>query len=156
MNHKPSVRGGNGSGATVAQQTLKDALGPEWVMEFALSLGRRTPGWPTCYKIDLANLRLQVAIEVDGFSHVAMVRKEQDRKKTEKLISLGWKVLRFTNKAILNWQRTTDVPGIALDRLRIDVVHGFNESLDRLTALDSTRHAPPPKRFSRLLQAFGA
>ena len=58
-------------------------------------------------------------------------------------------------RAILNWQRTTDVPGIALDRLRIEVVHGFNESLDRLVAIDSARHEPP-KRRSRLMQAFGA
>ena len=58
-------------------------------------------------------------------------------------------------RAILNWQRTTAAPAIALDRLRIDVVHGFTEALDRLTAIDSTRHQPPPRRLSRLLQAFG-
>ena len=59
-------------------------------------------------------------------------------------------------RAILNWQRTTDVPGIALQRLRIDVVHGFDELLDRLAAIDSARHGPPPTRLSRLLHAFGA
>ena len=59
-------------------------------------------------------------------------------------------------RAILNWQRTTEIPEIALDRLRIDVVRSFSEALDRLTALDVSRHQPPASRLSRLLQAIGA
>jgi hypothetical protein len=59
-------------------------------------------------------------------------------------------------RVILNWERTADVPAIALDRLRIDVVNSFSDALNRLTAIDAARHEPPaPKALSRLLQAFG-
>jgi hypothetical protein len=59
-------------------------------------------------------------------------------------------------RVILNWQRTADVPAIALDRLRIDVVKNFDEVLDRLSTIDAALHAPPPapKPLSRLLHAF--
>ena len=103
IGHGPSVRGGNGRGLTEPQRLLLDALGSPWQAEFALSLGRRTEGYPTHYKLDLANCETRVCIEVDGFSHVANVRKAQDAKKTEKLHSLGWTVLRFSNRDILNW-----------------------------------------------------
>src|SRR6266487_306279 len=102
MNHRPSVRGGNGTGLTVPQQILMDALGGRWIAEYALSLGKLTPGYPTNYKLDLANLERKIAIEVDGESHRG--RKAQDQKKDAKLTSLGWTVLRFWNKDILNWK----------------------------------------------------
>jgi very-short-patch-repair endonuclease len=38
---------------------------------------------------------------VDGYSHMAIVRKEQDRKKEMKLMDLGWTLFRFSNKDIL-------------------------------------------------------
>lgn len=101
MNHGPSVRGGNGRGLTRPQRLLMDVLGSDWTAEYALSLGQRTPGFPTHYKLDLANPRLKVGIEVDGPSHWS--RKDQDRKKGAKLASLGWKVLRFWNQEILDW-----------------------------------------------------
>lgn len=109
MNHRPSVRGGNGTGMTVPQSILLGFLGEGWIPEFALSLGRRTPGFPTCYKLDLANVGRRIAIEVDGNTHHA--RKDQDRKKEDKLASLGWTVLRFWNRDILTWNdsgRPTD------------------------------------------------
>jgi hypothetical protein len=59
-------------------------------------------------------------------------------------------------RAILNWQRRTEIPEITLGRLRIDVVNSFGEALNRLTALDVSRQQPPPSRLSRLLQAIGA
>jgi len=102
MKHEPSERGGNGHGLTVPQKILMDALGENWIAEYALSLGKKTPGYPTCYKVDLANPGLKVAIEVDGASHHS--RKAQDEKKDQKLASLGWKVLRFWNKEILSWK----------------------------------------------------
>tara|TARA_Y100000296_G_C5059076_1_gene198834 strand:- start:118 stop:681 length:564 start_codon:yes stop_codon:yes gene_type:complete len=104
MKHKPSVRGGNGHGMTLPQRIMKDALLDNWIPEYAISLGKRQQGFPTCYKVDLANLDLKIAIEVDGTSHFS--RKEKDKKKDAKLASLGWKVLRFWNKDILNWKNT--------------------------------------------------
>jgi hypothetical protein len=101
MHHAPSVRGGNGKGMTGPQALLLGALGPGWEPELCISLGRRTPGYPTHYKLDLANADLRVGIEADGNSHYS--RRAQDVKKDEKLRSLGWVVLRFWNRDILDW-----------------------------------------------------
>ena len=60
---------------------------------------RKSP-YPTNYKIDIANVDLMIAIEVDGGSHTALVRQEQDKKKEEFLTGLGWRVLRFLNKEV--------------------------------------------------------
>jgi len=104
MHHKPIIQGGNGRGMTAPQKILMVALGPGWEPEFAVSLGKRTPGYPTHYKIDLAHPLKMIAIQVDGFSHHS--RKAQDEKKTERLSSLGWKVLRLWNRDILNWNNS--------------------------------------------------
>ncbi|MBZ0292499.1 MAG: endonuclease domain-containing protein, partial [Anaerolineae bacterium] len=101
MNHKPSVRGGNGTGMTEPQSKLLAVLGSNWQAEYSLSLGKRQAGYPTHYKLDLANVALKVCIEVDGHSHRS--RKTQDAKKDQKLRSMGWKVLRFWNWDILSW-----------------------------------------------------
>ena len=101
MNHKPSVRGGNGKGMTVPQQLMIDVLAGNWIAEFSISLGKRQQGFPTCYKVDIGHPGLKIAIEVDGNSHYS--RKEKDKKKDVKLASLGWTVLRFWNKDILGW-----------------------------------------------------
>ena len=104
MGHKPSVHGGNGNGLTVPQQILLDALGDGWIAEYALSLGQRTPGYPTAYKLDLANPERKINIEVDGPSHYS--RKAEDQKRDAKVASLGWTVLRFWNRDILTWKST--------------------------------------------------
>ena len=101
MNHAPSERGGNGSGLTVPQRSLLAVLGPTWETEFAVSLGRRTPGYPTCYKLDLAWPERLLGIEVDGNTHRS--RRDQDVKKDAALGSRGWTVLRFWNQDVLNW-----------------------------------------------------
>jgi hypothetical protein len=88
-------------GLTVPQKAMLDALGPSWEPELSLSLGRRTPGYPSHYKLDLGNAALRVGIEVDGNCHYS--RKSLDEKKDAKLASLGWTVLRFWNKDILSW-----------------------------------------------------
>ncbi len=101
MNHRPSVRGGNGTGMTSAQATMLGILGEQWKAELSVSLGRRRPSYPTCYKLDLGNAELKVGIELDGNSHYS--RKAQDQKKDAALASLGWMVLRFWNWEILAW-----------------------------------------------------
>lgn len=58
---------------------------------------RREDGYPTCYKLDLANATCMVGVEIDGFSHSSLKQKALDRKKTQVLSDIGWTVLRFTN-----------------------------------------------------------
>lgn len=101
MNHRPSVRGGNGQGMTGPQAMMLAILGDSWRAELSVSLGKRTPGYPTHYKLDLGNAELKVGIELDGNSHRS--RKALDRKKDAKLASLGWTVLRFWNHQIIDW-----------------------------------------------------
>ena len=107
-------RGGNGRPVPIAQKTLADAL--KWRTEVPiktashLQKGSRREflleqNLPTCYKIDIANTKLMIGIEVDGQSHNGK-RRILDSKKTEYLQKLGWKVLRFTNRQILNDLRT--------------------------------------------------
>ena len=100
IGHQPKVRGGNGKGLTAPQQALSEAL--NWKTEVAIPT--RIPRWngyPTCYKVDIADPTNRIAIEVDGNSHCAIARKNQDRKKEELLSRLGWTVLRFSNKEVI-------------------------------------------------------
>jgi very-short-patch-repair endonuclease len=71
-------------------------------MEVTVPVNPRRRGYPTCYKIDVANLDMKVGVEVDGRSHSTLARKKQDEKKTQLLVGLGWRVLRFTNQEVLN------------------------------------------------------
>ena len=97
MKWAPTVRGGNGKPLPLPQQALSAALG--WPTEVPVpTLKPRGSGYPSCYKVDIANEALKFAIEVDGNSHYA--RKDQDTKKDGLLTGLGWTVLRFTNKQV--------------------------------------------------------
>ena len=100
MGWKPKVRMGNGKGPTIHQLAIASALG--WEMEVAIptKMNRSDRLYPTCYKVDVGNALLKIAIEVDGPSHYALKRQEQDKKKDEFLKSIGWKVLRFKNKQV--------------------------------------------------------
>lgn len=100
---EPQERGGNGCGMTDAQQGMLAVLGSGWIAEHAISLGPRQAGYPTNYKLDLANTAMRIGIEVDGKSHYAEIKKAQDEKKADKLASLGWIVLRFWNWNVLSW-----------------------------------------------------
>ena len=103
MNWKPPVHCGNGHGLTIPQTLLlKELEGflPEYVVKTGYSQ-KDSHGYPTCYKIDLANPELMIAVEVDGYSHCSLKNQERDRKKENFLISKGWKVFRFKNKEIL-------------------------------------------------------
>lgn len=100
--HRPSVQGGNGRGLSEPQRLLAEALGTGWDTEVVVKTGagRKKGGPPTHYKLDIANLEMMVAVEVDGASHGAAVRQEQDQRKTEFLTGLGWTVLRFLNREV--------------------------------------------------------
>jgi len=66
----------------------------------ATHMGRGN-GYPTHYKLDLADPEIMLGIEVDGSSHGLLSRQEQDRKKTAFLEALGWTILRFPNRQVL-------------------------------------------------------
>ena len=99
LGHKPAVRGGNGTGLSPAEQVLATATGlfPYTVPTHT----KRGTGYPTHYKLDLADSARMLAIEVDGNSHSLLLRQAQDRKKENFLKYLGWTVLRFTNQQVL-------------------------------------------------------
>jgi hypothetical protein len=99
IGHKPPVQGGNGRGMSPAEQCLSLASG---LLPYVVSthMGRNN-GYPTNYKLDLANPKHMLAIEIDGASHGLLKRQAQDRKKEDFLRTLGWMVLRFTNKQAL-------------------------------------------------------
>lgn len=100
MNWRPPKQGGNGREAPLPQRLIAHALG--WPMEVVVKTEvPRGNGYPTCYKLDVANETLKVGVEIDGGSHNADERKEQDAKKDEFLASKGWSVLRFTNEEVL-------------------------------------------------------
>lgn len=102
MGHKPPVQGGNGRGLTAPQAALLETaqdLTPEYVV--ATRMGRHS-GYPNHYKIDLAHAPTKLAIEVDGYSHASLARRDQDRKKDRFLMSIGWTVLRFTNQEVMD------------------------------------------------------
>ena len=100
IGHKPKVRGGNGTGPTLSQHTLSFMC--KLPIEYPIkTAGSGVQNIPNCYKVDLAEPSVKLAIEVDGGSHNSIIRKEADKKKTKTLNSLGWCVLRFTNKEVL-------------------------------------------------------
>jgi hypothetical protein len=105
---RPAVHGGNGTGPTKPELLLLTALGNAWENNLPIKTfphcakgERRHPGFPTCYKVDVGNRTLKIAIEIDGGSHRPLIKKQQDIKKEKKLTELEWKVLRFTNKEVM-------------------------------------------------------
>jgi hypothetical protein len=108
IRHKPIKRGGNGQLLPLPQLALLHALGEGWESEFAIATKIRHlgTGYPTCYKLDLANPSMKIGIELDGRSHGSLERKAQDLKKTDFLISQGWSVYRLSNEKALNLYST--------------------------------------------------
>lgn len=106
IGHKPKMQGGNGRPTALPQSLLFSKLKGNWKLEYVLSTS--SPGCeylPHHYKLDIANPKLKIAIEVDGGLHLSKAVQKRDRRKTKFMISRGWKVLRFWNKDILNWAR---------------------------------------------------
>lgn len=102
-----SKRGGNGTGFTLPQWTLWQALGDGWHPEYTVPT--KVPqgnGYPTSYKIDIANPDRMIAIEVDGGSHKSPKRKVQDEKKRNLLEAKGWRVIHISNRDAI--QKTSE------------------------------------------------
>jgi len=72
-------------------------------------------------RIDAAHVELKLAVEVDGFTHHSSPEAfQRDRARQNRLVALGWTVLRFTWSDIV--QRPSEVARTVL------------EAIDRLTA----------------------
>ena len=105
--HKPIKRGGNGHLLPLPQLALLHALGEGWEAEYVVKVGMgRGNGYPTCYKIDIANPQHKIAVEVDGGSHTAIERRNADQRKAEFLASQGWSVYRVSNQRALDLYTT--------------------------------------------------
>jgi hypothetical protein len=110
MGCRPIVRGGNGTGPSKAEWQLMRMF-PESVWNYAIKTGMKAgSGYPQCYKADVAFPGIKLAIEADGGSHNNPARRAKDKKKQEFLERvLGWKVLRFSNKQILDFRTQLDI-----------------------------------------------
>ena len=72
------------------QLALLYALGEGWTAEVVLPTKMpKGSGYPTAYKIDIANIEKKIAIEVDGESHNCIARREQDARKSTFLVERG-------------------------------------------------------------------
>lgn len=95
------ARGGNGQ-PTEPQVLMASALGLP--MEFPICTAPVAgffPSLPHAYKVDLACPDVRLAIEIDGRSHSTKKWKFLDARKTSVLTALGWTVLRFTNRQVM-------------------------------------------------------
>lgn len=105
--HKPPVRGGNGHPPTKPEEVLLKMF-PQARWNYGIKTGKwNGSGIPPVYKVDLGFPEHHLAVEADGASHCLLKRQKQDRKKNRFLRGLGWTVLRFTNRKIL--QRPQEV-----------------------------------------------
>ena len=100
MGHCPRTQGGNGRPLPEPQRLLAQAL--DWPTEVVVKTQMpRGLGYPTHYKIDIAHTTLQIAIEVDGGSHRSLLGLQRDAKKTAFLHGVGWTVLKFSNREVM-------------------------------------------------------
>ncbi len=54
------------------------------------------------YIVDFFSKEVNLIIEIDGYSHTLDEIKENDKIREEKLISLGFSILRFSDKEVLD------------------------------------------------------
>jgi len=103
IRHKPIQRCGNGCLLPLPQLALLHALGDGWEAEVVVKTGAGHLNgiYPNAYKLDIANTKKKIAIEVDGGSHTEIGRQEQDQKKTHFLTGAGWRVYRVSNERAL-------------------------------------------------------
>jgi hypothetical protein len=110
IGHRPKVRGGNGTGPTKAEWQLMRMF-PEGIWNYAIKTGCwNGSGYPPVYKVDLGFPDEKLAIEADGGTHGTWDnRKEKDLKKDKFLKDLGWKVLRYSNREILDFRSSVQI-----------------------------------------------
>ena len=95
------------------------ALGGGWEVELPVPAGMgRGNGYPTHFKLDLAQMESKTAFEFDGGSHGTRERQEQDAKKMSRLKELGWSVYRVSNERALSLYSTFTSVGTLLTSLK--------------------------------------
>lgn len=92
IEHKPRLRGGNGTPMPAARQVLAQFLG--WQTEVIYRTCTGSPPWH--YKLDIVHPTMKVCVEVDGGSHFG--RRDSDDRRDALLRSRGWLVFRFSNQ----------------------------------------------------------
>jgi hypothetical protein len=100
--HIPPVRGGNGRPTPIPQLRLAEATG--MLMEYIIKtrcIRDLMEALPPCYKADLADPARRLVVEVDGYTHSSAKGKQRDAKKDKALSLLGWSVLRFSNREVM-------------------------------------------------------
>ena len=100
-----SQTGGNGKLTPLPVRHLHRMLKEDWEIEYVIPTGhnqRDGSGYPTCYKLDLADPKRKIGIEVDGGSHQCPERRTLDEKKKAFLEQLGWKIYHITNKQVIS------------------------------------------------------
>lgn len=95
------ARGGNGK-LTEPQLLLQSLTGLELEYPIGTSGVIGFQSLPKCYRVDLASVKVKLAVEVDGDSHNTKLQKWIDKRKTAILEFLGWKVLRVSNKEVIS------------------------------------------------------
>jgi hypothetical protein len=96
-----SLNGGNGRPLPVPVRLLSQFL--KWPTEVLVPVNpwTKADGNPKCFRIDIAEPRLRIAVEVDGRSHNDKLIQQKDRRKEVYLAAHGWTVLRFRNSKVL-------------------------------------------------------
>ena len=90
---------------SIPQQQLAQALGLMETVEYKVyveEVREQFAQLPKFYRIDIADAKNKIAIEVDGKSHQSKRQRVLDPIKDAALSALGWKVCRFSNEEILN------------------------------------------------------
>ena len=67
------------------------------------------------YIVDFVCLDKHIVIEIDGGYHLTEEQQERDKNRDERLVALGYKVLRFRNSEVLG------APDIVLDDIKQEI-----------------------------------
>lgn len=67
------------------------------------------------YIVDFVCLDKHIVIEIDGGYHLTEEQQERDKNRDERLVALGYKVLRFSNSEVLG------APDIVLDDIKQEI-----------------------------------
>ena len=93
-----------------AQENLVAQLFSDCVPQHRIWTGLKTgKGCKHWYQPDIAFPKIKLAVEIDGGIHLMPSKILNDQKRTEILNKLGWTVLRFSNRQVLNNTRMVKV-----------------------------------------------
>lgn len=91
-------RGGNGTGMSPTEALIAPLMPEGFTWNYVIPSGGFGLGYPSNYKLDFADPNRMICLEVDGHSHRTRQGQERDKRKTERLQSLGWTLRRIDNE----------------------------------------------------------